>query len=427
MTTPARSHRDRSARGPPRDGRPDDRARPTSPSRSASTARASRRSTTGIGFYDHLLGSLAHHGLFDLAIQRRRRPPGRRAPHGRGRRARARRGVRRGARRSSRDRPVRRRDGPDGRGARHARSSTSAAGRTRSIDLPFRGERVGGAAAPARRARARIVRADGRRHAPPLAAPAATTTTSPRPRSRRSAARLRAACELDPRADGVASTKGVARVSARSARGIAVVDYGAGNLVSIDQALTTRRRRRSRSRATPRRSRARTRSSCRASARRRRRWPGSTRHGLSEPIRDWLAAGPAVPRDLPRPPAPVRGQRRGRRGDARRPRRAARSGSSDAPTLPHIGWNQVERVARAPAVRRHRRRRRLLLRPLVRRRSRAATPTTLVARDDRPRRAVRRRGRARRPARRPVPPRTERRGRAAAAGQLRRPASRAPP
>src|SRR4029077_20503154 len=23
---------------------------------------------TGIGFYDHLLGSLAHHGLFDLAI-----------------------------------------------------------------------------------------------------------------------------------------------------------------------------------------------------------------------------------------------------------------------------------------------------------------------------------------------------------------------
>jgi imidazoleglycerol-phosphate dehydratase len=24
---------------------------------------------TGIGFYDHLLGSLAHHGLFDLAIQ----------------------------------------------------------------------------------------------------------------------------------------------------------------------------------------------------------------------------------------------------------------------------------------------------------------------------------------------------------------------
>ena len=27
------------------------------------------RSTPGIGFYDHLLGSLAHHGLFDLAIQ----------------------------------------------------------------------------------------------------------------------------------------------------------------------------------------------------------------------------------------------------------------------------------------------------------------------------------------------------------------------
>ena len=24
--------------------------------------------TTGVGFYDHLLGSLAHHGLFDLSV-----------------------------------------------------------------------------------------------------------------------------------------------------------------------------------------------------------------------------------------------------------------------------------------------------------------------------------------------------------------------
>ena len=57
---------------------------------------------------------------------------------------------------------------------------------------------------------------------------------------------------------------------------------------------------------------------------------------------------PAVPRDLPRPAAAVRGQRRGRRGDARCPAGpdpAARR-RSDAP---HIGWNQVERRRAHPA------------------------------------------------------------------------------
>ena len=75
---------------------------------------------------------------------RRRRPPGRRAPHGRGRRARARRGVRRGARRPGRDRPLRREHRADGRVARHAPSIDSAGGPYAVIDLPFRGERVGG-------------------------------------------------------------------------------------------------------------------------------------------------------------------------------------------------------------------------------------------------------------------------------------------
>ena len=37
--------------------------------RSRSTGPATPTSTTGVGFYDHLLGSLAHHGLFDLAIR----------------------------------------------------------------------------------------------------------------------------------------------------------------------------------------------------------------------------------------------------------------------------------------------------------------------------------------------------------------------
>jgi imidazoleglycerol-phosphate dehydratase len=40
---------------------------------------------TGVGFFDHLLGSLAHHALFDLDHRGRRRSPRGRAPHGRGR------------------------------------------------------------------------------------------------------------------------------------------------------------------------------------------------------------------------------------------------------------------------------------------------------------------------------------------------------
>ena len=72
---------------------------------------------------------------------------------------------------------------------------------------------------------------------------------------------------------------------------IAVVDYGAGNLVSIDQALTTRRRRRHASSATARRSRGADAlvvpgvgAAAPAMARLERR-------GLTEPIRAWIAAG----------------------------------------------------------------------------------------------------------------------------------------
>ena len=57
------------------------------------------RIATGVGFYDHLLTSLAHHALLDLDIEANGRPRGRRAPHRRGRRAGAGRGDRRGARR----------------------------------------------------------------------------------------------------------------------------------------------------------------------------------------------------------------------------------------------------------------------------------------------------------------------------------------
>ena len=59
----------------------------------------------------------------------------------------------------------------------------------------------------------------------------------------------------------------------------------------------------------------------------------------------------------------------------------------DAPTLPHIGWNQVERRRRAPDSRRGPGRRRPVLRPLVRGRPRGSGrrswPTPPTGRDSR--------------------------------------------
>ena len=76
------------------------------------------RVATGAGIYDHFLEQLAFHAGFDLDPRGRRRPRDRRAPHGRGRRDRARRGARPGAGRPARDRALRRRRRADGRRAR---------------------------------------------------------------------------------------------------------------------------------------------------------------------------------------------------------------------------------------------------------------------------------------------------------------------
>ena len=340
---------------------------------------------TGVGFYDHLLGSLAHHGLFDLDDRGDRRPPRRRAPHRRGRRAGAR--LRRSPRRSA--------TGPGSTGSATRpcrwtrpwprRSSTSAGGlRGRRPAVPRRAGRR--AAAPARRARARGVRPDVRRRRSTCGAPAGTTTTWPRPRSRRSAGRSAPPCALDPRR--TASPRRRARSDERRDRSrrprVAVVDYGAGNLVSIGQALAavgadvvaspaTRRRSDGADllvvpgvgAAAPAMVRL-----ARATASSSRSAPGSR-------------AGPAVPRHLPRAPAPVRGQRRGRRARRSASSRAARSRLDGAPTLPHIGWNQVDRRRDHPVFDGIADGRRLLLRPLLRRRAGGPDAADVILADDR--------------------------------------------
>ena len=163
---------------------------------------------TGIGFYDHLLGSLAHHGLFDLAIHADGDLQvdehhtvedvalvlGAAFAEALGDRA----GIARFGQSSV---PM---DEALAHGRRRRRRPSVCRDRPA---VPRRTSRR--PPAPARRARARVVRADGGRDPPCLAAPVATTTTSPRPPSRRSAARSARACEIDPRREGVASTKGV--------------------------------------------------------------------------------------------------------------------------------------------------------------------------------------------------------------------------
>ena len=329
--------------------------------------------------------------------------------------------VGRGARRSGRDRALRRRDRADGRVARHGRRRRRrAAVRRRRPAVPRRAGR--------RRSRLQLVehaleafartsgvdapRPGHRTQRPP---PGRGRVQGPRP----GASRRRRPGSASP-GSGVDEGLDVTRAPAARPR-VAVVDYGAGNLVSIDQALGSVGAdvvRRSRPGGDPGRRPARR---ARASARRRRRWIRLERRGLVD--RD--------PRLDRRPGGRTSGSASGSSSCSRAATRTARRRSAsspgrtalldDAPTLPHIGWNQVERTREHPLF--------AGIRPAADFyfvHSYAGVPAGPDAdgghaRHDQPRRGP---SSAPSPAgprrRRPVPSRAERRGRPAAARQRRR-------
>ncbi len=301
---------------------------------------------TGVGFYDHLLTSLAHHGLFDLDV----RATGDLEVDEHhtvedvalvlGRR------DRRGARRPCRDRPLRRR-----RRCRWTRPlATARRRRRRPARMPSSTCRSAASASGA--LSTQLVE-----HALESFARTAGVTlhlrgTRPqRPPPCRGgvqgagagAARGRRAGSAPARR--VASTKGSARVTRIARR----VDYGAGNLVQHRAGARGGRAPRSswpRGAATFDGADAARRA--RASVRRRRRWTACAGAASWRRSVAWIAAGSPVPGHLPRAPAPVRGQRRGRRRDAGRAARPDRPPRRRAAPAAHR-LEPGGAAARAPA------------------------------------------------------------------------------
>ena len=165
---------------------------------------------------------------------------------------------------------------------------------------------------------------------------ARTTTTSPRRRSRRSAAR----CARRAR-----STAACSRSTKGRAVSAVLVDYGAGNLRSVSSALarageppTGHRRPRGRARGSARRDRRRRQRGVRraqAGGRRPRGRPARTRRRRS-----------ARARHLPRHAAALRGERRGRP----RARRAARAASSGFGPSASRTWAGTRSGSRRPSA-----------------------------------------------------------------------------
>ncbi len=379
--------------------------------------------STGIGFYDHLLGSLAHHGLFDLEI----RATGDLEVDEHhtvedvalvlGGAFAAALGDRAGIRRFG--------DSAVPMDESIATAVVDVGGRPYAVvDLPFRAERVG--ALPVQlvehaleafsRAAGATVHVTGSGRNDHHLAEAAFKALG---RALRRGLRAGSAPQRGRVDEGVGRM--TAPDLARAGADVAVVDYGAGNLVSIEQALLA------------------------AGARARRVTAGHAigepdllvvpgvgaaapamdrlrAGGLVDPIRAWIAAdrpflGICLGLQLlfegsDEDGAATLGVLRGRtvRLDG-------------APTLPHIGWNQVERRRHHPAFDGIAAGRRLLLRPLVRGRPRRGRPRA-GRRGDRARHAVRVGRRSGTPLRRPVPSRAVGRRRPPPRGERRRPRGR---
>ena len=421
MTTPSGEtavveRADRARHRPPRA-----RARPTSRSGSSSTGPGIADVTTGVGFYDHLLGSLAHHGLFDLTIRASgdlgvdehhtvedvALVLGSAFAEALGDRA----GIARfGESSVPMDEARRHRD------HRHRRPPV----RGHRPAVPRRTRRR--PAAPAGRARARGVCPDRRRdaprprHRPERPPPRGGRIQGARPRP------PRRPTTLDPRRIGVRLHEGHPRMSGGSAAPDAAARRG----------RRLRRRQPGEHRAGARAQSAptvthRPRPGGPATARRLvvpgvgaaapGDGPAARRRASWTPIRAWIAADrPFLGICLGLQLLFEGSDEDGAETLGVLPGRTVRL--DGAPTLPHIGWNQVVRRREHPAVRGDRRRRRLLLRPLLRRRARRRRPRTSSS-PRRPTADVRERGRPRPPARRPVPPGAERRRRPSAPRQRR--------
>ena len=156
--------------------------------------RGRARVETGVGFLDHLLTLLAFHAGFDLELRRRRRSGRRRAPHRRGRVASLgnalmrRWGIERASRVTGR-RPC--------RWTRRAPTAAVDLVRRAHAEIDFAFPATGSGHSPfAAAARARASRDRGGIHDPRGSRQAATTTTSPRPPSRRSDGRCGRPCAL---------------------------------------------------------------------------------------------------------------------------------------------------------------------------------------------------------------------------------------
>ena len=369
--------------------------------------------STGVGFLDHMLELLARHGRLGLRPRGERRPRDRRPPHDRGRRHLPRAGDRRGAGRPRRHPPLRLGARADGRGA----------GRVRDRHL--------------RPALLRLRRRPpGRERSP------ASTPSSPRSSSAPSPTTRRSRCTLGPlRLERPPHDRGLLQgVRARAARGgldrpgrdrgalhqghahrmtrIAILDYGMGNLRSVEKALE-RVGAEAEITSDPRPGRGRgRRDPARASARSRGRWSGFASSGSTS----WWPGGsrPASPCSASASACSCSSSPRSR---TRAASGLALLGGIVAPLeangykVPHIGWSPVRWEHDSRAHRGTGRGDALLLRPLVRP---APGDRGRRARHRRLRRALRLRGGAAAALRRPVPPgEVELRG-ARPAGQLRR-------